>query len=94
MERIYNGVTELVGKTPLLRLNSIEEHFGLKCRLLAKLEYLNPAGSAKDRVALEMIEQIDAESRYRFYKKSEGKSLTNAKKRNIIKPRKSNAGVA
>ena len=59
MERIYNRVTELVGNTPLLRLNSIEEHFGLKCRLLAKLEYLNPAGSAKDRVALEMIEQAE-----------------------------------
>ncbi|MBO5098352.1 MAG: cysteine synthase A [Agathobacter sp.] len=59
MERIYNRVTELVGNTPLLRLNSIEKHFGLKCRLLAKLEYLNPAGSAKDRVALEMIEQAE-----------------------------------
>lgn len=59
MERIYNRVTELVGNTPLLRLRSIEEHFGLKCRLLAKLEYLNPAGSAKDRVALEMIEQAE-----------------------------------
>ena len=59
MERIYNGVTELVGNTPLLRLNFIEKHFGLNCRLLAKLEYLNPAGSAKDRVALEMIEQAE-----------------------------------
>ena len=59
MERIYNEVTELVGNTPLLRLNSIEEYFGLNCRLLAKLEYLNPAGSVKDRVALEMIEQAE-----------------------------------
>ena len=59
MARIYNNVTELVGKTPLLRLNFIEEEFGLNCRLLAKLEYLNPAGSAKDRVALEMIEKAE-----------------------------------
>lgn len=59
MEKIYRGVAELVGKTPLLELTHIEEHFGLKCRMLAKLEYLNPAGSAKDRVALEMIEQAE-----------------------------------
>ena len=59
MEKIYGGVTELVGNTPLLQLTHIEEQFGLKCRLLAKLEYLNPAGSAKDRVALAMIEQAE-----------------------------------
>lgn len=59
MEKIYRGVNELVGDTPLLQLTHIEEHFGLKCRLLAKLEYLNPAGSAKDRVALEMIERAE-----------------------------------
>lgn len=59
MEKIYRGASELVGNTPLLQLTHIEEQFGLKCRLLAKLEYLNPAGSAKDRVALEMIEQAE-----------------------------------
>ncbi|MBQ8627493.1 MAG: cysteine synthase A [Agathobacter sp.] len=60
-EKIYHGISELVGNTPLLELTKIEKHFGLKCRLLAKLEYLNPAGSVKDRVALEMIEQAEQE---------------------------------
>lgn len=58
-EKIYQGIAELVGNTPLLELTHIEKEFDLKCRLLAKLEYLNPAGSAKDRVALEMIEQAE-----------------------------------
>lgn len=58
-EKIYHGIAELVGNTPLLELKNIEEALGLKCRLLAKLEYLNPAGSAKDRVAVEMIEQAE-----------------------------------
>lgn len=60
-EKIYHGISELVGNTPLLELAKIEKHSGLKCRLLAKLEYLNPAGSVKDRVALEMIEQAEQE---------------------------------
>lgn len=59
MGKIYNNVSELVGNTPLVELAHIEEKFALKCRLLAKLEYLNPAGSAKDRVAKEMIEQAE-----------------------------------
>ena len=59
MPRIYRGITELVGNTPLVELTHIEEKYNLKCRLLAKLEYLNPAGSAKDRVAKEMIEQAE-----------------------------------
>lgn len=59
MGGIYNSVTELIGKTPLLRLNNIEAACGLKARLLAKLEYLNPAGSVKDRVALSMIEEAE-----------------------------------
>lgn len=58
-EKVYRGISELVGNTPLLELAHIEKEFDLKCRLLAKLEYLNPAGSAKDRVALEMIEQAE-----------------------------------
>ncbi len=61
MAKIYNSVTELIGGTPLLRLTHIEKALGLQARLLAKLEKYNPAGSAKDRVALEMIE--DAEKR-------------------------------
>lgn len=51
MADIYTSVDQLVGKTPLLELTNLERQFGLKARLLAKLEYLNPAGSAKERVA-------------------------------------------
>lgn len=51
MADIYTSVDQLVGKTPLLELTNLERQFGLKARFLAKLEYLNPAGSAKDRVA-------------------------------------------
>ena len=56
---LYNSLEELVGKTPLVRLQSIEKKFGLKARLLAKLEYFNPAGSVKDRVALSMIKEAE-----------------------------------
>lgn len=59
--KIYDNITQLVGNTPLVRLNSIEKEFGLKAQLYGKLEALNPAGSAKDRVGLAMIE--DAEKR-------------------------------
>lgn len=59
--KIYNSVTELIGKTPLLRLNNFEKNNSLNCRILAKLERFNPAGSVKDRVALSMI--IDAEEK-------------------------------
>ena len=51
MADIYTSVDQLVGKTPLLELTNLERQFGLKARILAKLEYLNPDGSAKDRVA-------------------------------------------
>ena len=61
MAKIYNSVDELIGKTPLLRLKNIEEKLGLRARLLAKLEYFNPAGSVKDRVAKAMLD--DAEER-------------------------------
>lgn len=57
--KIYNSAEELIGKTPLLRLNNIEKEFGLKAKILAKLEYLNPAGSAKDRVAARMISDAE-----------------------------------
>lgn len=59
MGKIYNNVSELIGNTPLVELKHIEEKYDLKCRLLAKLEYLNPAGSAKDRVAKEMVDQAE-----------------------------------
>ena len=61
MAKIYSSADQLIGGTPLLRLNNIEKEYGLCARLLAKLEYLNPAGSVKDRVALSMIN--DAEER-------------------------------
>lgn len=59
--KIYNNVAELVGKTPLLRLNNIEKECGASANILAKLECFNPAGSAKDRPALEMIRRAEAE---------------------------------
>ena len=55
MTKIYKSAEELIGNTPLMELCNIEKHFGLKANILAKLEYLNPAGSIKDRVALSMI---------------------------------------
>ncbi len=56
---IYQSAAELIGHTPLLRLNNVEKQLGLRARLLAKLEYLNPAGSVKDRVAKAMIEDAE-----------------------------------
>ena len=61
MSHIYASVAQLIGGTPLLELTNITEHDGLKARLLAKLEGCNPAGSAKDRVALSMV--LDAEEK-------------------------------
>ncbi len=56
---VYKNVSELIGKTPLLELTNTENEFGLKSKLYAKLEYFNPAGSVKDRVALKMIEDAE-----------------------------------
>ncbi len=56
---IYKSVSELVGKTPLLELCNIEDELNLKAKIFAKLEYFNPAGSVKDRVALKMIEDAE-----------------------------------
>lgn len=61
MAKIYDSVDELIGKTPLLHLNNIEKQLGLFAKLFAKLEYFNPAGSVKDRVAKAMLD--DAEER-------------------------------
>ncbi len=55
MANIFSTVEELIGKTPILKLNRIKKHLNLKANILAKLEFLNPAGSIKDRAALEMI---------------------------------------
>ncbi len=56
---IYKKITELVGKTPLLELSNYQKKHGLKTTILAKLEYFNPAGSVKDRIALNMIEDAE-----------------------------------
>jgi cysteine synthase A len=61
MARIYEGTLGLIGNTPLVELTHIEKKFGLEARLLAKLEYFNPAGSVKDRIAKEMLEQAEAD---------------------------------
>ena len=60
MSRIYTSADQLIGKTPLLELTHIEEKENLPAKVLAKLEYFNPAGSAKDRVALSMIRDAEA----------------------------------
>lgn len=57
---IYTSADQLIGKTPLLELTHIEKELGLKARLLAKLEYFNPAGSVKDRVAKSMLDDAEA----------------------------------
>lgn len=80
MSNIYTSAEQLIGKTPLLELTHIEKKLSLKAKILAKLEYLNPAGSVKDRVALKMIE--DAESSGRLKKGSV-----------IIEPTSGNTGI-
>lgn len=60
MANIYTSADLLIGKTPLLELTNIEKKFGLKAKILAKLEYLNPAGSVKDRIAKAMIDAAEA----------------------------------
>lgn len=56
---IYKSITELTGNTPLVELTNIEKEFGLKARLLAKVEFFNPAGSVKDRIAVKMIRDAE-----------------------------------
>jgi len=77
---IYQNATELIGKTPLLELTHIEKTLGLKARILAKLEYFNPAGSVKDRIAKAMIEDAEAA----------GKLTPNSV---IIEPTSGNTGI-
>ena len=60
MSRIYPSADQLIGPTPLLELTHLEKKYGLKARLLGKLEYLNPAGSVKDRIARAMIDDAEA----------------------------------
>ena len=80
MAKIYQGISDLVGRTPLVEAARLEKKLGLKAKLLLKLEYLNPAGSVKDRVAKEMLE--DAGSR--------GVITTGA---TIIEPTSGNTGI-
>ncbi len=80
MSNIYTSVDQLIGKTPLMELTNIERELDLKAKVIAKLEYLNPAGSVKDRVAKEMID--DAEKSGRLTPKSV-----------IIEPTSGNTGI-
>ena len=80
MSAIYTSADQLIGKTPLLELTHIEKELGLKAKVLAKLEYFNPAGSVKDRIAKAMID--DAES--------SGKLKLGA---TIIEPTSGNTGI-
>ena len=80
MSKIYTSADQLIGKTPLLELVHIEKELGLKAKILAKLEYLNPAGSVKDRIAKAMIE--DAEKKGLLKKGSV-----------IIEPTSGNTGI-
>ena len=80
MSRIYTSAAQLIGHTPLLELTHLEKKYGLKARILAKLEYLNPAGSVKDRIARAMID--DAEARGLLHEGSV-----------IIEPTSGNTGI-
>ncbi|MBR2520540.1 MAG: cysteine synthase A [Selenomonadaceae bacterium] len=63
MAKIYNHFQELIGNTPLFRLNNFERNNGLSAKILAKLEYFNPAGSVKDRIAWAMIDKAEREGK-------------------------------
>ena len=80
MSHIYTSADQLIGRTPLLELTHLEKKYGLKARILAKLEYLNPAGSVQDRIARAMID--DAEARGLLHEGSV-----------IIEPTSGNTGI-
>ena len=80
MAKGYTSADQLIGKTPLLELTHIEQEYGLKAKVLAKLEYFNPAGSVKDRVAKAILD--DAEATGRLTKDSV-----------IIEPTSGNTGI-
>ncbi len=60
MSKIYGSAEELIGKTPLLRLSRLEKELGISAKIVAKIEYFNPAGSVKDRAALKMLDDAEA----------------------------------
>jgi len=80
MSKIYTSADQLIGHTPLLELSNIEKVFGLKAKILAKLEYFNPAGSVKDRIAKKMLDDAEASGKL--------KSGTT-----IIEPTSGNTGI-
>ena len=63
MAKIYTSADQLIGRTPLLELTHLEQEYGLKAKLYAKLEYFNPAGSVKDRVAKMMLDDAEKEGK-------------------------------
>ena len=63
MAKVYNQFQELIGNTPLFRLNNLERKYNLSAQIIAKLEYFNPAGSVKDRIAWAMIERAELEGK-------------------------------
>lgn len=63
MSKVFTSAADLIGKTPLLELTNIEKNLGLEAKLIAKLEYFNPAGSVKDRIAKAMIEEAEAQGK-------------------------------
>ena len=67
MSKIYTSVGQLVGRTPILELKNIEAKLNLKAKILAKLEYFNPAGSVKDRIALAMIDEAEKSGKLNKY---------------------------
>ncbi len=58
-ERIFNDITETIGKTPLVRLSKFEKHIGTQCEIIAKLEFFNPLASVKDRIGVSMIKSLE-----------------------------------
>lgn len=59
MKKIYSSAIELIGNTPLIELTHLEKEYDLKAKLVAKVEFFNPAGSVKDRIAKAMVEQAE-----------------------------------
>ncbi len=80
MANIYKGALDIIGKTPLVELTHIEKKYNLDAKILVKLEYFNPAGSVKDRIAREMIETAEREGKLK-----EGST--------IIEPTSGNTGI-
>ncbi len=65
MAKVYQGTLDLIGNTPLVEVVNLEKELGLQARVLVKLEYFNPAGSVKDRIAKAMIEDAEARGQLR-----------------------------